>query len=130
MTKKPLQIKRLEKHFLFTKWSDGFEAFIPLDDLRRNCPCAECTGEQIGDIVYSRPKPVKIEPGAFDLVDIKPIGNYAIAVKWANGHDTGIYNWEKLREIFNEFQVKTDEEKQKHLSRLSKESKKIQLNVL
>lgn len=125
----PVKISRPFPFLLQATWADGFSATISLESFRRACPCATCTGETIGDKVFSRPKPVKAEPGAFDLVDLKPIGNYAIAAKWANGHDTGIYTWEKFREIFE--QNTLGEKEVQDLAEKNKDSgKKIMLNVI
>ena len=33
------------------------------------------------------------------IVDIEPIGNYAIRLIFDDGHDTGIFTWEYLREL-------------------------------
>ena len=27
------------------KWNDGTESFIPTQELRKKCPCANCSGE-------------------------------------------------------------------------------------
>lgn len=124
----PLEIKKINDFLIFAKWND-LESTIKLEDLRKDCPCAECTGEKIGDVIYSRPKPVKFEPGVFELVDLKPIGNYAVAAKWGNGHDTGIYTWEKLKKIFNNY--KLDDNQIKEITDSKKKDKRnINLNVL
>lgn len=125
---KPKSIKRIKPYLLELIWND-FTAVISLERLRRECPCADCTGEAIGNVVYSRPKEVKNEPGAFDLVDLKPMGNYAIAVAWANGHRTGIYTWEKIREIADRFNLSEDELKEL-AEKNKKNEKKIQLSVI
>jgi DUF971 family protein len=33
------------------------------------------------------------------LVDLKIVGNYALQLTWADGHNSGIYSWEYLREL-------------------------------
>ena len=127
---KPVKISKPEPYLLFIKWLDGFESTISLEDLRKDCPCANCTGESIGDRIYSFPKPVVYEPGVYDLVELKPVGNYALAATWGNGHNTGMYSWVKLREICNKRNIASkeimDELKAKH----QKDAKKIQLNVM
>ena len=32
-------------------------------------------------------------------VNIKSVGNYAISIVWSDGHDTGIYSYEKLKQL-------------------------------
>ena len=31
-----------------------------------------------------------------EIVEILPVGNYALQPRWSDGHDTGIYTWEFL----------------------------------
>jgi DUF971 family protein len=33
------------------------------------------------------------------LIDIQPIGNYAIEFHWHDGHSTGIYTYDYLRSL-------------------------------
>jgi DUF971 family protein len=125
----PTKISRPRPFLLEITWSDGYNAMISLETLRRDCPCAVCAGEQIGNMVYSKPVEIKIEPGVFDLTELSPIGNYALNAKWANGHSTGIYTFELLRNLcehssVSEIDIERLEEKH------NKEKKKIQLNVM
>lgn len=125
----PVKITRPKPFLLQIEWSDGYMGVISLETLRRKCPCATCTGEQIGNMVYSKPYEVRIEPGVFDLKEMKPIGNYALSTKWGNGHSTGIYTYDLLREIFQDNMIKPEEIEELE-KKAAKESKKIQLNVM
>ena len=52
---------------LAIKWPDGGESFIPLEKLRRHCPCAGCQGEtDIMGNVYKNPEQ-KLTAAAFEL---------------------------------------------------------------
>ena len=31
------------------------------------------------------------------MVNIEPVGNYALRIVWSDGHDTGIYSYDHLR---------------------------------
>jgi DUF971 family protein len=87
---------------LAIKWDDGGEDFIPLEKLRRNCPCAGCKGE--GDIlgnVYKNPGKV-LTPKAFELVRIVGVGGYAVQPIWADRHSTGIYSFDYLKRVAGE----------------------------
>jgi DUF971 family protein len=79
-------------------WSDGIETYLPLEPLRRHCPCATCGGEPdvMGNI--ERPK-VTYNDGSFDLSGWQTIGGYAIQPKWGDGHSTGIYSYKYLRRL-------------------------------
>jgi len=35
-------------------------------------------------------------PGKYELLRLTPVGNYAVAAVWGDGHDTGIYSWDYL----------------------------------
>jgi DUF971 family protein len=94
----PTTIERADPTRLRIAWGDGFVALVPLETLRRHCPCAYCKGEQ----VFGTTVLIPIEqytPGMNELVSLEPVGNYGIRARWADGHDTGIYPWPLLRQI-------------------------------
>jgi len=84
---------------LAIKWDDGAESFIPLDRLRRHCPCAGCRGEAdiMGNLYRNPDKP--LVPEAFRLLRIDRIGGYAIQPVWGDGHATGIYSYDYLKRL-------------------------------
>jgi DUF971 family protein len=84
---------------LAIKWDDGVESFIPLEKLRRSCPCAGCKGEtDIMGKVYKNPEQ-KVSALAFQLKQIISVGGYAVQPVWADGHATGIYSFDYLKRI-------------------------------
>ena len=86
-------------HELAVKWEDGSESFLPLERLRRACPCAGCKGEIdiLGNLYKNPAKPYA--PNAFELVKLVSVGGYALQPVWADGHNTGIYSFEYLRRV-------------------------------
>jgi DUF971 family protein len=82
---------------LAVKWDDGSESFVPLEKLRRACPCAGCKGEV--DIMGNLHKgPDKaLPPRAFELLRVVNVGTYAVQPIWGDGHASGIYTFEMLR---------------------------------
>lgn len=88
------EIRRLpaERRFALT-WNDGFSAELDYDYVRGYCPCAGCQGHSAGQVVFRKP------PGPVTPVTIEPVGNYAISISWSDGHSTGIYRFDFLREI-------------------------------
>jgi DUF971 family protein len=95
---RPLDIQHVGDQ-LAIKWEDGSESFIPLERLRRNCPCAGCRGEvDVFGNIYGNPQP-GLTPPAFQLVRFSQVGGYAIQPVWADGHTTGIYSFEYLRRV-------------------------------
>lgn len=84
---------------LAIKWDDGGEDYIPLETLRRSCPCAGCKGESdIMGNVYKSPE-APLSPKSFELTRMVTVGGYAIQPVWADGHNTGIYSFEYLRRV-------------------------------
>jgi DUF971 family protein len=84
---------------LAIRWADGGESFIPLEKLRRCCPCAGCQGEVdiLGNLYKAPDKP--LPPTAFVLTRFVPVGGYAIQPFWADGHNSGIYSFEYLQRV-------------------------------
>ena len=84
---------------LAVKLDDGSESFLPLERLRRACPCAGCKGEIdiLGNLYKNPDQPYA--PNAFDLVKLVSVGGYALQPVWADGHNTGIYSFEYLLRV-------------------------------
>lgn len=59
------------------------------------CRCAGCVDEWTHESLL-KPEliPKDIRPKAIDLV-----GSYAIHIDWSDGHATGIYSYDYLREV-------------------------------
>lgn len=78
-------------------WADGHESYYPLETLRRNCPCAACSGEpDLFGRVSKGPEP-RYTDDSFRVRSIEPSGNYGIQISWADDHVWGIWTWERLR---------------------------------
>ena len=98
---KPLDLQQIGNE-LAVKWNDGSESFIPLQNLRRACPCAGCKGEtDIMGNLYKNPEQ-PLTPRAFELTRIIMVGGYAIQPVWADGHATGIFSFEYLQRVAGE----------------------------
>jgi DUF971 family protein len=98
---RPLDIQPIGND-LAIKWDNGSESFIPLETLRRYCPCAGCKGEtDIMGNVYKKPETV-LSPKAFELIRFSVVGGYAIQPVWADGHATGIYSFDYLKRVATE----------------------------
>lgn len=80
------------------RWNDGKESYITFASLRAASPSAEVRGEQ--DIFGNKyggevPKNyVGVEVTGWDQ-----IGNYAIRFKFSDGHGSGLYHYDLLREL-------------------------------
>ncbi len=79
-------------------WSDGEESYINLETLRKACPCAKCQGEP--DAMGRVLKPtVMYTSRSFQALSVQPLGGYALQLAWADGHKSGIFSFELLREL-------------------------------
>jgi len=80
-------------------WDDGREDYIPLEKLRRGCPCAMCKGERdiLGTVHRGPNRP--LTERSFQAVAHRRVGGYALQIDWADGHNDGIYSWDTLREL-------------------------------
>ena len=77
-------------------WPDGHKSAYDFATLRWLCPCAFCRGEAgIPGWLDSNPQ---LTPAQTELVDLALVGRYAVAPTWADGHKTGFYTFERLRE--------------------------------
>ena len=90
-------------------WADGHTSHYNFDYLRDACPCASCNEE--------RRKKAEMEekmgavaggglPPSLPMFKPKPkaraahaVGHYALQIDFTDGHSTGIYSFEYLREI-------------------------------
>jgi DUF971 family protein len=100
MSTVPKEFKLLDGRDLRITWSDGHSTRISLQLFRDECPCAGCQGESdiFGEIKMPLQLPIAV-PGKYDLKRLTPVGNYAVAASWGDGHDSGIYSWEYLLDL-------------------------------
>ena len=92
----PQSIERLPaEQALRIVWQDGLLGRLPLVKLRAECMCARCvdeiTGERIVDIDGIDPQ--------IAIQEMQLVGNYALKIRWSDGHDTGLYTWPHLRQL-------------------------------
>src|SRR5436309_14283128 len=93
----PIEIKLHQKSRLMEiAFSDGRGFRLPYELLRVYSPSAEVRGHGPGQEVLQSGKR---EVG---IVDIEPIGLYAIRPRFSDGHDTGIYSWDYLYHLGEE----------------------------
>ena len=89
---------------LVVVWKGGAESRYALEDLRRACPCAVCRE------LRSKPQATGgltlLEDAAAtataDATRLDQVGRYGVRITWADGHDTGIYTYEALRDLDEE----------------------------
>lgn len=89
----PIRIEQHDARTLAIGWADGAESLIDVHALRLACGCANCVDEWSGQPLLAPENiPEDVAPR-----DIESVGRYAIQIAWSDGHDTGIYPFERLR---------------------------------
>ena len=76
-------------------WADGRVCNYAAATLRRVCPCAQCVNEWTGQRTL---KPEAVADGV-EISDMTIVGRYALNFRWSDGHETGIYSFQYLREL-------------------------------
>lgn len=76
-------------------WKDGHRSEFAPWTLRMACPCAGCVDEMTGRRILD---PDRVSPGVHPL-EIRYVGRYALQFIWSDGHQTGIYPFEFLRNL-------------------------------
>jgi DUF971 family protein len=90
----PLVLTTSDPTGLEIEWDDGRRTRFTARQLREICPCAHCVDEATGIRVHD-PDSV---PEDLTQSDAELVGRYAIALRFSDGHRTGIYTFRMLRE--------------------------------
>jgi ATP-binding protein involved in chromosome partitioning len=76
-------------------WKDGAaHEYVPRE-VRLLCPCAGCVDETTGARTL---RPDMVDEAVYPTA-IHYVGSYALQFVWSDGHSTGIYTFESLREL-------------------------------
>lgn len=87
---------------LTVTWTDGRVSFYPIAYLRRMSPSAEMKvlrEEQATNPLTVMPSKIAQHTGPIIAVDAEMVGNYAIRIRFSDGHSTGLFSWDYLRGI-------------------------------
>ena len=87
-----LRLKKAEKQ-LEVSFDDGKKFSLPAEYLRVESPSAEVQGHGPGEkiIVAGR--------AHVGIMELDPVGNYAVRIKFDDLHDTGIFSWDYLYQL-------------------------------
>jgi len=87
-------------------WSDGHHSEYTCAFLRDECPCASCTGAhgttpQKTEYSKTQPagNPFQMYKPSPKMLAIEPVGSYALRIEWNDGHNSGIYSFDHLRNM-------------------------------
>ena len=91
-----------DRRRLTVVFDDGAEFAIPAELLRVASPSAEVQGhspEQRVTVAGKR---------EVEIVEMLPVGSYAVRIVFDDLHDTGIFTWDYLRELGENRQTRMD----------------------
>lgn len=87
----PTEIKLRQKSRLMEiSFSDGKRFSLSYELLRIYSPSAEVRGHGPGQEV------LQVGKKYVDIVEVEPIGSYAVKPTFSDGHNTGIFSWDYL----------------------------------
>ena len=75
---------------LEVKFDNNTECMLSCEFLRVHSPSAEVRGHGAGQ------ETLQIGKENVNIIAIEPIGNYAVKLVFSDGHDTGLYSWDYL----------------------------------
>ena len=87
-----LRLKKAEKRLEIT-FDNGKSFSLPAEYLRVESPSAEVQGHGPGERI------VVAERAHVGIMDLEPVGNYAVRIKFDDLHDTGIFSWDYLYQL-------------------------------
>jgi DUF971 family protein len=94
-------------------YADGSNYRLPFEYLRVSSPSAEVRGHGPGQEVLQTGK------RNVSILNIEPVGHYAIKPTFTDGHDSGLFSWEYLYELC----VNQEQNWQEHLEKLAQAGK-------
>lgn len=93
-TVRPTDIKLHQKsRFLEVTFDDGSHFKLPCEFLRVNSPSAEVRGHGPGQEV------LQVGKENVNIIQIEPVGSYAVCLFFDDGHNTGLYSWDWLHHL-------------------------------
>lgn len=84
-----------ERQVFQITWDDAQVSEYAWEPLRRACPCAYCSGE--GSYKGNVDETTIFTEKQTELKEVYAVGRYGLSPEWADGHDTGIYTFKRLR---------------------------------
>lgn len=87
---------------LTVQWADGSTSYFSIAYLRKMSPSAEMKelrAEQARNPLAILPSSHTKPSGPLVADSAELVGNYALRIRFSDGHDTGLYSWSYLRQI-------------------------------
>ena len=104
MSASPTKLELAEGNRLRITWNDGQVRDYTFRELRDACPCATCREKRNAPPASPLQLPIisAAEAQPLRITAMKPVGNYAYSIEFSDGHNTGIYTLETLRQMGQE----------------------------
>jgi DUF971 family protein len=101
----PISLRKTSDRQLEIVWDDNVRQLVTFRLLRSECPCATCREKAEGKAEEAKTQlgmlpvlsPAEARP--LDIVSMRPVGNYAYSIEFSDGHNSGIFTFEYLREL-------------------------------
>ncbi len=96
----PTALQITDDNHLLIDWSDGQRRKYSVRGLREACPCATCREKrsQPND-PFALPTLKQVQTEPLKIAGMQPMGNYAYSIAFTDGHDTGIFAFDLLRQL-------------------------------
>jgi DUF971 family protein len=99
-TPNPVDIKLHQvSKLLEIKFDNNTECQLSCEFLRVYSPSAEVKGHGAGQEV------LQVGKENVNITSIEPVGNYAIKLFFTDGHDTGLYSWDYLYHLAENYEA-------------------------
>ena len=87
-------------HQLEVAFDDGTRYRLPCEYLRVESPSAEVQGHSPDQRIWLGGK------RDVNIIGIEPVGNYAVQLRFNDGHESGIYTWGFLKELGEQYEAR------------------------
>ena len=95
MQQESLPVVTPQPAHLKVEWPDGSSDLLANREVRAACQCAVCVEEFTGEKILD-PSTIADDLHA---ESVATLGNYAVSIAWSDGHSSGIFTWDRLKQI-------------------------------
>ena len=99
-----------QRHELEIAFDDGTRFHLPAELLRVYSPSAEVRGH------WGQGAKLEVDKQDVAILELRPVGQYAVKIVFDDGHDSGLYTWDYLYELGTTYAEKW----QSYLDRIAK----------
>jgi len=96
----PTALELTHENRLLITWSDGDRRVYTVRSLRDACPCATCREKRSQPVdPFALPVLKQVQTQPLTITGMQPMGNYAYSIAFSDGHDTGIFAFDLLKQL-------------------------------